>query len=110
MVVDLNRLTTISDTLGHEVDNELLIRIGHQFRAALRNEDVLSRIDGNKFVVALLDIVTMAQQLHQEIVAEGVKTLEQMGFLRELVCDQLQGYLLSPAVAAAADGQMVGAG
>ena len=44
-------------------------------------------------------IVTMAQQLRQEIVAEGVETQEQMRFLRELGCDQLQGFLFSPAVA-----------
>lgn len=41
-------------------------------------------------------IVTMGQQLHQEIVAEGVENAEQMHFLRELGCDQLQGYLFSP--------------
>jgi diguanylate cyclase (GGDEF)-like protein/PAS domain S-box-containing protein len=46
-------------------------------------------------------IVTMAQQLRQEIVAEGVETAEQMAFLRDLGCDQLQGYLFSPAVTAA---------
>jgi diguanylate cyclase (GGDEF)-like protein/PAS domain S-box-containing protein len=45
-------------------------------------------------------IVTMAQQLRQEIVAEGVETNEQMAFLRDLGCDQLQGYLFSPAVGA----------
>ncbi len=45
-------------------------------------------------------IVTMAQQLRQEIVAEGVETAEQMVFLRDLGCDQLQGYLFSPAVTA----------
>jgi diguanylate cyclase (GGDEF)-like protein/PAS domain S-box-containing protein len=46
-------------------------------------------------------IVTMAQQLRQEIVAEGVETVEQMAFLRELGCDQLQGYLFSQPVSAA---------
>ncbi len=46
-------------------------------------------------------IVTMAQQLRQEIVAEGVETEEQMAFLRDLGCDQLQGYLFSPPVTAA---------
>jgi diguanylate cyclase (GGDEF)-like protein/PAS domain S-box-containing protein len=45
-------------------------------------------------------IVTMAQQLRQEIVAEGVETAEQMAFLRELGCDQLQGYLFSQPVPA----------
>lgn len=52
-------------------------------------------------------IVTMGQQLRQEIVAEGVETLEQMTFLRELGCDQLQGYLFSPPVAAADFERMV---
>ncbi len=46
-------------------------------------------------------IVTMGQQLRQEIVAEGVETMEQMHFLRELGCDQLQGYLFSQPVPAA---------
>lgn len=45
-------------------------------------------------------IVTMGKQLRQEIVAEGVETLAQMSFLRELGCDQLQGYLFSPPIAA----------
>jgi EAL domain-containing protein (putative c-di-GMP-specific phosphodiesterase class I) len=42
----------------------------------------------------------MGKQLRQEIVAEGVETLEQMAFLRRLECDQLQGYLFSPPVTA----------
>ncbi len=52
-------------------------------------------------------IVTMGQQLRQEIVAEGVETREQMTFLRNLGCDQLQGYLFSPPVPADAYEQMV---
>ncbi|WP_426190947.1 putative bifunctional diguanylate cyclase/phosphodiesterase [Massilia sp. DWR3-1-1] len=55
-------------------------------------------------------IVTMAQQLRQEIVAEGVETPEQMQFLRELGCDQLQGWLFSPAVPAADFAAMLGDG
>ena len=52
-------------------------------------------------------IVTMGKQLRQEIVAEGVETVEQMEFLRNLGCDQLQGFLFSPPVAAAKFEQMV---
>jgi len=52
-------------------------------------------------------IVTMAQQLRQEIVAEGVETNAQMRFLRALGCDQLQGYLFSPAVPADELAQLV---
>jgi len=52
-------------------------------------------------------IVTMAQQLRQEIVAEGIETREQMRFLRALGCDQLQGFLFSPGVDAQAFETMV---
>jgi diguanylate cyclase (GGDEF)-like protein/PAS domain S-box-containing protein len=55
-------------------------------------------------------IVTMAQQLRQEIVAEGVETAEQMAFLRDLGCDQLQGWLFSPAVPAGEFALMLGDG
>ncbi|NIC42320.1 bifunctional diguanylate cyclase/phosphodiesterase [Aquabacterium sp. A08] len=52
-------------------------------------------------------IVTMGQQMRQEIVAEGVETREQMAFLRALGCDQLQGYLFSPPVPADAYERLV---
>lgn len=52
-------------------------------------------------------IVTMAQQLRHEIVAEGVETREQMAFLRQLGCDQLQGWLFSPALTAEALAELV---
>ena len=55
-------------------------------------------------------IVTMAQQMRQEIVAEGVETMDQMAFLRELGCDQLQGYLFSQPIAAADFERMMGEG
>jgi diguanylate cyclase (GGDEF)-like protein/PAS domain S-box-containing protein len=55
-------------------------------------------------------IVTMGKQLRQEIVAEGVETVEQMRFLRDLGCDQLQGYLFSPPVTPDAFVAMVGEG
>ena len=52
-------------------------------------------------------IVTMGKQLRQEIVAEGVETKEQMAFLRDLGCDQLQGYLFSSPIAADAFEYMI---
>ena len=39
--------------------------------------------------------------------AKHVETVEQMEFLRDLGCDQLQGFLFSPPVAASEFEQMV---
>ncbi|MCY6483022.1 bifunctional diguanylate cyclase/phosphodiesterase [Clostridium aestuarii] len=40
-------------------------------------------------------IVAMAKKLNLNIIAEGVETVEQFEYLKEINCDQLQGYLFS---------------
>ena len=42
---------------------------------------------------------TMAHTLRLVVVAEGVETEEQLAFLRQHRCDEMQGYLFSPPVA-----------
>ena len=46
-------------------------------------------------------IIAMAHSLELTVVAEGVETEEQLEFLRAQKCDEMQGYLFSPAVPAA---------
>ena len=46
-------------------------------------------------------IITMAQNMHLRVVAEGVETERQLTYLRNLNCDLAQGYLLSEPVPAA---------
>jgi diguanylate cyclase (GGDEF)-like protein len=46
-------------------------------------------------------IIAMAHHLLKQVVGEGVETQEQAHSLCELGCDELQGYLVSPAVPAA---------
>ena len=45
-------------------------------------------------------IVAMGQSLQLEVVAEGIETVEQMDFLRQLGCDEGQGYAFSRPVPA----------
>ncbi|MFT6955910.1 MAG: diguanylate cyclase (GGDEF)-like protein [Halieaceae bacterium] len=43
-------------------------------------------------------IIKMAQRLEMPVVAEGAETYEQIEFLREQECDQVQGFYYSPAI------------
>jgi len=43
-------------------------------------------------------VIKLCQELNLEIVAEGVETVAEAGFLQSLGCDQLQGYLFSRPV------------
>ncbi|MDL2237040.1 EAL domain-containing protein [Christensenellaceae bacterium OttesenSCG-928-K19] len=45
-------------------------------------------------------VVAMAKSLHMAVTAEGVETQSQCRLLREIGCDELQGYLISRALGA----------
>jgi len=67
MVVEITRVGAISDTLGHEIGNELLCEIGRLFRGSLREGDILARLDGHRFAIALLHV---EKREHAGIVAK----------------------------------------
>ena len=47
-------------------------------------------------------IIAMAHSLELQVVAEGVETEAQLEYLKSQRCDEVQGYLISPAVTATA--------
>ena len=58
----------------------------------------LARNPGDVSIVST--IISLAHSLDLRIIAEGVETMEQANLLRLLKCDEMQGYLFSPAVPA----------
>ena len=58
----------------------------------------LARNPGDVGIVTT--IISLAHSLKLKVVAEGVETQEQAKLLRLLKCDEMQGYLFSPAVPA----------
>ena len=43
-------------------------------------------------------IISLAKLLGHRVIAEGVESTDQLAFLKSLGCDEIQGYLFSPAV------------
>ncbi|WP_431477783.1 putative bifunctional diguanylate cyclase/phosphodiesterase [Massilia eburnea] len=51
-------------------------------------------VDSNDCAIAST-IISIAQQLNHRVIAEGVETPEQLAFLKDSGCDEVQGYLFS---------------
>lgn len=56
MFLDLDHFKDINDTLGHSVGDSLLIELAKRLFEGLREEDVVSRLGGDEFIVMLPDI------------------------------------------------------
>jgi diguanylate cyclase (GGDEF)-like protein len=62
-------------------------------------KDILTKPEDRTLVST---IIAMAKNLNLTLTAEGVEDLSQLAFLHEKGCDQIQGYLVSPPLPAAA--------
>jgi len=65
-------------------------------------------LEGTQDAAITRAIIAMAQSLQLKVVAEGVETREQLQFLREHGCDEVQGYLISRPVDAASFKALLG--
>jgi EAL domain-containing protein (putative c-di-GMP-specific phosphodiesterase class I)/CheY-like chemotaxis protein len=52
-------------------------------------------------------VIDLAHRMQLSVVAEGVETAEQMGYLRKNRCDEMQGFYFSPPVTAEQFGEML---
>ena len=53
MVLDIDSFKAVNDTHGHAAGDAVLVELSRRLRAAIRDEDLLARIGGEEFLLAL---------------------------------------------------------
>ncbi|MBC7951016.1 MAG: EAL domain-containing protein [Rhodospirillaceae bacterium] len=96
ILVDIDRLRTLNDTLGHDAGDELLRQAAARLSNAMRAEDTVARLGGDEFLLVLTDI---ADPLDLHHITAKVGEIFAMPFLvadRDVVLGASMGVAIFP--------------
>ena len=84
MVMNVDRLKTINDSLGHEAGDELLRELSQRLRSVLRRSDMLARLAGDEFAILACDLESALDA--ETIVEKITESLREPFITRKLEC------------------------
>lgn len=73
MVVDLDRFKAVNDQHGHAVGDAVLVEVARRLRSNLRDGDLLARIGGEEFLIALPGIPDQEGRLVAQRLCEAIE-------------------------------------
>lgn len=85
LFLDLDHFKNINDTLGHNVGDALLKSVANKLKLIIRENDIVSRIGGDEFIIVLndfSDIATLEQVILKILDAFRNEWIVQNHFLR----------------------------
>ena len=62
--LDIDRFKMVNDSLGHEVGDQLLMTVAQRLRDTAQRSDIVCRIGGDEFALALTDVDTAVFAAH----------------------------------------------
>ena len=57
LLVDIDRLKTLNDALGHDIGDQLLKIVGERINAIIENDETVARISGSQFAVLAVEAI-----------------------------------------------------
>lgn len=72
LFIDLDHFKKVNDTYGHQIGDQLLIRIAERLRLCVRPSDVVARLGGDEFVILVegcyerSEVIGIAERVREE--------------------------------------------
>jgi diguanylate cyclase (GGDEF)-like protein len=78
MFVDMDRLKTVNDVLGHAIGDMFIKAVAKRLRESVRPDDIIARLAGDEFVIALRGITTSerAERVARRLLNELTEPLD----------------------------------
>lgn len=102
LIADLDHFKSINDTFGHPAGDAVLVETARRLKSAVGNADIVARVGGEEFVIALPDTnVIAARQMAQGLChAIGREPFDLPGSERAVHVTASIGVVLGPLISA----------